>query len=78
MIFAAVNVANARHASHTQSHGWISLAGAVACLVALAALIWQTAKTSPTKLWVLAVMLGLAVTIEGGYRLVKWKMQWRG
>jgi len=71
LIFAAVNTANARKASHTKSRGWISAAGAVACLVALGALVWQTAQTGPTKLWVLASMILLAVTIEGIYRLTK-------
>jgi amino acid transporter len=71
LIFAAVNTANVRKASHTKSRGWISAAGAVACLVALGALVWQTAKTGPTKLWVLAAMILLAVTIEGIYRLTK-------
>jgi amino acid transporter len=71
LIFAAVNTANARHAPHTHSRGWISAAGAVACLAALAALIWQTVMTGSAKLWVLAAMLALAVLIEGAYRLTK-------
>jgi amino acid transporter len=75
LIFAAVNVANARHAARTSSRGWISSVGAAACLAALAALVWQTAQTAPMKLWVLAAMLGLAVLIEGSYRLVKLRIQ---
>jgi len=71
LIFAAVNTANARHAPRTHSRCWISATGAVACLAALAALIWQTAHTGPMKLWVLAAMITLAVTIEGLYRLAK-------
>jgi len=71
LIFAAVNTANALKASHTKSRGWISAVGAVVCLVALCALVWQTAQTGPTKLWVLAAMILLAVTIEGIYRLTK-------
>lgn len=71
IIFAAVNIANARHAVQTKSRGWISATGAVACLAALSALIWQTARTGPMKLWVLATMIILAVTIEGLYRLAK-------
>ena len=71
LIFAAVNAANARHASHTKSYGWISSAGIVACLMALGALVWQTARTEPGKLWVLAAMVALAVIIEGAYRLTK-------
>ena len=71
LIFAAVNTANARHARHTNSRGWISAAGAVACLAALGTLIWHTTMTAPAKLWVLAAMVALAVMIEGGYRLAK-------
>jgi amino acid transporter len=71
LIFAAVNAANARHAPHTKSHGWISAAGAAACLAALGALIWQTARTSPMKLWILVALVALAVTVEGSYRLAK-------
>ncbi len=71
LIFAAVNTANARHAPHTKSHGWISAAGAIACLAALGALIWQTARTGPMKLLVLAAMVALAAVVEGGYRLTK-------
>ena len=71
LIFAAVNTANALHAPHTNSHGWISVIGAVACLTALTALIWQTARTTPANLWILAALIALAVIIEGGYRLTK-------
>ena len=71
LIFAAVNTANARYAPHTKSHGWISAAGAVACLAALGALIWQTAQTGPMKLLVLAAMVALAVVVEGAFRLTK-------
>jgi amino acid transporter len=69
LIFAAVNAANVRQARETRSRAWISVAGAVACCAALGALVWQTAESSPAKLWVLVAMLGLAVLIEGGYRI---------
>jgi amino acid transporter len=71
LIFAAVNAANASHASKTKSLAWISVGGAVACLLALFALSWQTAQTGPNKLWVLAAMIALAVLVEGAYRLTK-------
>jgi uncharacterized membrane protein HdeD (DUF308 family) len=71
LIFAAVNTANAFQAPQTNSRGWISAAGAVACLGALGALVWQTARTAPSKLWVLAALVALAVLIEGSYRLTK-------
>jgi len=78
LIFAAVNSANARHAPHTHSHVWISAAGAVACLLAMGALVWQTVMTSPVKLWVLAAMLALAVLIEGSFRLAKREIRLHG
>jgi amino acid transporter len=71
LIFAAVNAANARHARHTNSRCWISTVGSLACLAAFCALVWQTTRTGPGKLWVLAGMVALAVTIEGSYRLAK-------
>lgn len=71
LIFAAVNAANVRQARHTNSRGWISAVGAAACLAALGALVWQTARTEPMKLWVLAAMVLLAAAIEGAYRLAE-------
>jgi amino acid transporter len=78
LIFAAVNTANARHAAQTKSRAWISAAGAVACLAALGALVWETARTGPMKLWVLAAMIAMAVMIEGSYRLAKREIRLRG
>ncbi len=71
LIFAAVNAANARRASRTPNRRWISVVGAAACLIALAALVWQTTTTAPAQLLVLAAMVASAVAIEGGYRLAK-------
>lgn len=71
LIFAAVNTANVFHAPQTNSPSWISAAGTVACLAALGALVWQTARTAPAKLWVLAAMVALVVLIESSYRLAK-------
>lgn len=78
LIFAAVNTANVLHASQTNSRAWISTSGALACLMALGALVWQTAQTSPEKLWVLAVMITLAVAIEGIYRLAEREIRLHG
>jgi len=69
LIFAAVNLANARLAAQTVSHRWISGLGVVACLGALLALLWQTATTSPQQLWVLGLMVLLAFVIEAVYRV---------
>lgn len=68
LIFAAVNVSNARLSSVTKSRRWISIIGAAACLAALAVLISQSSMTSPGELWVLAVMVGSAFLIETLYR----------
>jgi hypothetical protein len=65
LIFAAVNTANVFQAPQTNSRGWISAAGAVACLAALGALVWQTTRTERSRLWVLAAL------VEGSYRLAK-------
>ncbi len=78
LIFAAVNVANARQRRHTKSRGWISAIGAVTCLAAFGALVWQTARTGPGRLWVLVAMVALAVLIEGGFRLAKREIRLHG
>jgi amino acid transporter len=71
LIFAAVNAANVWVAGQTGSRWWISGAGAVACLLALLVLICHTASNAPGQLWVLAVMLGLSLLTEAGYRFLK-------
>ena len=68
IIFATVNAANVKLADTTKSRRWISEAGVIACIIALGALIWQTATTAPTHLWVLAGMLFLSFSVELGYR----------
>jgi amino acid transporter len=71
LIFAFVNGANAIRAKETNSRRWIPVAGAVLCLGALGSLIFQTAKDDPVRLWVLLAMIGLALLVEGGYRVIK-------
>lgn len=71
LIFAAVNIANARLRLHTRSRGWISATGAVACMAAFGALVWQTARNGPSRLWVLAGLIAAAVLIEGIFRFAK-------
>ena len=73
LIFAAVNTANALKAAQTNSTAWVSAAGAVTCILALCALVWQTAATAPAKLLILVAILLLAAGIEGGYQLVRKK-----
>ncbi|HKI46343.1 MAG TPA: APC family permease [Balneolales bacterium] len=68
IIFGTVNAANVKLSKQTESHSWISITGIIACALALVALIWQTATTQPTHLWVLAGMLALSFGIELLYR----------
>jgi amino acid transporter len=75
LIFAAVNAANARLASKIGSLRWLSLLGTVACLAALAALIYQRATTSPLELLVLLVMVAVSFFIEMVYR--RWRIKAR-
>jgi len=70
LIFAAVNGANVVLAHDTQSKKWLSLIGVALCLGALVSLLWQTAKNSPGRLWILLVMAGAAFIIEFAYRLI--------
>jgi hypothetical protein len=70
LIFAAVNAANVRLHHKTGSHRWISVAGALACLAALGALVWRIAQNSPQKLLLLVFMLAAAFGLETIYRSV--------
>lgn len=71
LIFAAVNIANVRLAKQTGSRAWLSWLGALACVLALAALLWQTDLKAPFKLLILAGALGVSVGIESLYRLFR-------
>jgi len=68
IIFAAVNGANVKLYRMTKSRRSISVLGLVACISALAVLIWQTAISSPARLLVLVLMTGLAFITEWTYR----------
>jgi len=68
LLFAAVNLANARLAARTQSRAWISWLGALACTAALAVLVWHVLVTDPLKSVALGVMVGVSFLIEMGYR----------
>ncbi|MEH1825322.1 MAG: APC family permease [Nostoc sp.] len=69
LIFAAVNLANARMHRYTKSKQWISLLGAGICLVALGMLIWFALQTDPQTVWVLIFMVGVAIGLEVIYYL---------
>lgn len=69
VIFAAVNAANGVKARETGGSRWLSGLGVLACLLALAALVWHTLRTSPGRVWILAGMVGIAFVVEGVYIL---------
>jgi amino acid transporter len=68
IIFTAVNFANVRLAARKGSRNWVSLIGAVICLIALVVLIIQKAITSPIELLVLVIMVAISFIIEVVYR----------
>ena len=65
IVFAAVNLAAARLAGGTRARVAVALAGAVACVGSLAALVAYTASNHPTQLGVLGGLLAAAVGGEG-------------
>lgn len=67
IIFAVVNVAEARTSKQRGSAPWISIVGAVACAGALAALL---AKSSVGSAGVLVAMVGVSFAIEAVFRRV--------
>lgn len=68
IIFSAVHWANHRLAQQTESRRWLIWTGLFSCLLALAALIWQTATTNPANLLVLVIMVLLSFGLEWGFR----------
>jgi amino acid transporter len=70
IVFAAVNWANVK-LSRAAGDAWqLSAVGAVACLAALTALLWQTLETSAWKLSLVGGLIVGAVGIESAYRLL--------
>ncbi len=70
LVFAAVNLANLRLASQTQARRSVAAVGLASCVVAFAALCWQT-LSSPATRWQIGILAGLIVVsvgIEGAYR----------
>jgi amino acid transporter len=68
IIFMAVNIANIKLKKKTKSHLWIPILGTLVCFLALVALIWQIALTSPTKILVLVFLVGVSFSMEIFYR----------
>jgi amino acid transporter len=67
LVFAAVNAANARRARQTGARASLAGAGALACLLALGALLWESRHDSVGLLTPPAMLL-LALTVEVVYR----------
>lgn len=70
LIFAAVNAANLKLHEKTGSKRWISALGVLACLGAFGVLIWQTAKSAPEKLVILAGLIVASFAIEIIYKKI--------
>ena len=64
IIFAIVNAANFAEAKAIGSSRLLAGLGVLACLGALAVLIWRTFTTNPSGVLILLGMVGLAVAIE--------------
>lgn len=69
LIFAAVNLANAKLSEQTKSIKTISYIGAGLCIGALISLLWQTITTEINHLWIFIGMIVLSMSIEGAFRL---------
>ena len=67
IIFAIVNAANFKDAQEIKSSRFIAGLGVLSCVLALGTLVWHTFQISPSKLWVLVVMVGTASAMEGAY-----------
>ena len=70
IVFLAVNLANCKLRAETGGPWWVSIAAVMACAVALAALVWQTASTPGQggQVFVLAGMLAVSFGVEWAYR----------
>ncbi len=70
LVFAAVNIANFRLAHETQARRSLALAGAIACLIAFAALCWQILEDPATRwqIMILVVLVALSAATEWVYR----------
>ena len=65
VIFAIVDAANFKKAREVKSSKLIAGLGVLSCVFALRTLVWHTFQTSPSQLWILVVMVGIASAMEG-------------
>jgi len=72
LVFAMVNLANAKLASQTASKWWISAVGALVCLAALATMLFQLAQqpASRYEVHMIAALVGLSFIHQLVYQVV--------
>lgn len=72
LVFAMVNLANAKLASQTASKWWISAVGALVCLAALATMLFQLAQqpASRYEVHMIAALVGLSFIHQLMYQVV--------
>lgn len=70
LIFAAVNWSNFKLYTETSSKRFISLAGMIGCVIALAVLIWYSATTSPNDILILLALILLSFMSEIIYKKI--------
>ncbi len=72
LVFAMVNLANAKLAGQTASKWWISAVGALVCLAALATMLFQLAQHPATRyeVHVIAALVGLSFVHQWTYQVV--------
>jgi len=76
IVYAAVNLANARLAEQTQSHAWISILATVACVAALGTMVVQFAADAATRssayavvaIILIALLWEIVFRLTGGHR----------
>jgi hypothetical protein len=66
IVYAAVNIANVKLADETKSHRWLSLAAAVACIVALAITLYDFASTPKTQASAVAIVAIVVLALAWG------------
>ncbi|HEX7503660.1 MAG TPA: hypothetical protein VF336_00205, partial [Syntrophales bacterium] len=73
LVFAMVNLANAKLATQTTSKWWVSVVGALVCMVALATMLFQLAQhpASRYEIHVIAALVGLSFFHQLIYRGAK-------
>jgi len=72
LVFAMVNLANAKLATQTASKWWISAVGALVCMAALATMLFQLAQhpASRYEVHMIAALIGLSFIHQGMYQVV--------